>query len=84
MIRITFDGGTSLANRVACRGFAPPFPPIKTKNVDSVPGGARDKGVKMERLTVPSFICSNQPKVLTLRLCTFSHTTTHSTFELMW
>lgn len=98
IIRITLDGGTSVANRTACLGTAP-----KIKRMFSHPaslssschtsvaadehyGFITSAEISHEtamRRTIPSFICRNQPKVLTLGLCTFTHTSAHASLDLM-
>ena len=80
MIRTTLDGGTSVAKSVPCRGVIPPFPAKKTARETST---SIRRQISERKITVPSFVGSDETEVLALRLGTFSNATRYSSLELV-
>lgn len=80
MTEKTFSGGTSFASSSECRGFAPPFPPIKMLKPFSVE-------IKPKLVMVSIFHCRSviffQNSLLILCFSTFPHASRHGTLELV-
>lgn len=82
MMRVACEGGTSVANSVACRGVAPPFPPIKTINTRQNYCSC-ELLTMVELRTVPALVGSDEPKVFALGLGTFAHAPTNAALDLV-